>query len=170
MQQSNIKLYGRFDLKVHEKGELVYRYQKKNQITNEARLALLQLLQPVDSPTLQTDNAIWSFEIGVNPAPTSILDTASTVNTAWREVFNPGECVVVNNPPNDFMLSITKVVPEEAAVGMEICEAGIFTRGDNDDPALSSGRKLYARQRFSPTIKTMVMSLTIEWQLGIILE
>jgi hypothetical protein len=45
-------------------------------------------------------------------------------------------------------------------------EVGIFTRGDNDNPYAASDRLMYARQTFSPFVKTATMTVVFNWILG----
>ena len=177
LQKDAIKMYGVFGLRVFELrgGKFVQtrRIQKKNQITNQGRSNVLNLLCPATFgyDGLQDELKIKSIAVGTNSTPPTVADDDTTMVTVWREAFDYiSDCVVINNPPNDFMLSITKELPTTEANGSTLTEAGIFTRGDENDPDISVGMQLYARQVHSPIIKTSVMSILYDWQLGITIQ
>jgi len=179
-------LYGDFGLKVYDsiqgRRQLVLEFKKRNQITNQGREALLSLMRPpefssgapytVPRPT-QGENVIWALAVGTNGTPPTIADTETTMAIVWQEAFDfgNGECSLVLSPPNSYHLSISKLLPASTtANGTTITEAGIFTRGDNDDPTATTGRKLYARQKFTPITKTSTMTIQFEWLLGITVQ
>ena len=177
-KKDNIQLFGDFTLRVYDlvdgKREMVRRFQKRNQITNEGREALLSLMRPtVDLGTPLIDDRIWSLAVGTNGTPPTVSDTESTMYLRFISAldFAGGECSRITTPPNDYYLAISKVIGTGDANGATpIAEAGIFTRGDDPDPELATTKKLYARQVFSPIIKTDTMSITIDWQLGITIQ
>jgi hypothetical protein len=182
--QDNIALFGDFTMKVYDQvngeNKLVRKFTKRNQITNQGREALLQLMRPLDlgaSPYVtpapsQGENLIWSLAVGTNSDPPAITDTETTMDIQWQEAFNfaGGECEVITIPPNDFHLAITKILPASVLDGVTLVEAGILTRGDDNDPTIALGRKLYARQKYSPIIKTSTMTIQFEWLLGITIQ
>lgn len=173
--KDGIALFGDFSMKVYEKDKLVRSFKKRNQITNQGREALLQLMRPNyagDPDGEQIENRIWSLAVGSNSTPPAITDTESSMDIRWQEafIFTGGECEIITTPPNDFHLAITKTLPASAAVGSTLVEAGIFTRGDDDDISITVGRKLYARQKYSPITKTDTMTVQFEWLLGITIQ
>ena len=172
---NNVLLYGDFGMRVYQHGpegpECVLRFQKRNQITNEAREALLTLLVPAGA-TDQEQNQIWSFGIGTDATPPTVLDTDATMDPTivWRSNLVGAEKSTVILPPNSFYVAISKTLGTGDANGSTIAEAGIFTQGDisgGDDPTTSTGKKLYARQIFTAIPKTSTMSIQFDWRLGI---
>jgi hypothetical protein len=173
-----LRMYGNFGFKAYRDGKLLLAVRKKNQITNEGRAAVLNLLVPYTFSEDQSDNRIWSFSVGTRTTPASLTDDAASfapglATTVWTSAFDfaGGECVAVASPPNDYRIQITKTLPAtSSADGETISEAGIFTRGDDDDPTVAAGRKLYARQVHSPIIKTDGMVIEYDWELGLLVQ
>jgi hypothetical protein len=174
--QAAAALYGNFQMRVYDHvggvPHLRYRWRKLNQITNQGRTALLTLMCPFNVPDGQSINRIWSFEAGTNATPPSIDDDETTMTTVWTSALNfgSGECVVVTSPPNEYYLAISKTLGLGDANGSTLREAGIYTRGDNDDPLVAVGRKLYSRQVHSAIEKVGTMTVQYDWQLGITIQ
>lgn len=174
--KESVALFGDFRMTVidHSSGKprVKLRWRKRNQITNEGRTALLVLMCPFGVTDGQEINKIWSLSVGTNTAPPAIDDTVATMTPVWTDALNfgAGECTAIATLPNSFYLDISKTLPSTAANGNTLAEAGIFTRGDDDDPLLALGRKLYARQVHSPIIKVSSMTIQYDWQLGITIQ
>jgi hypothetical protein len=174
-----IALWGNFGLQVfdHSSGtpRRILRVRKKNQITNEGRIALLNLLGAGDQTGWEDtllENRVWSLGAGTNGTPPTIDDDRDTMSLVWisKFAFNSGECQVVASPPNSYYLSISKILPQGDAIGDVLQEAGVFTRGLNDDPSVVAAQSLYARQQHSPVTKTGNMTIQYDWQLGITIQ
>ena len=180
IKKETFSLYGVFGLTVFDISTGVpvkkLRIQKKNQITNQGRTAVLNLMCPYAYILLggaQSELIISSLAVGVNPILPTAADDNTTMTRVWHEPFDygAGECSVVANPPNDFMLSISKTLPDTEVNGSILTEAGIFTAGtDPGNPMTSPGSFLYARQVHSPIIKTATMTILYDWQLGITIQ
>lgn len=166
--RNNVGLWGDFGMQVFDvSGETprrMLRIRKKNQITNDGRTALLNLMGIGDSAAplwtdVQRDNRIWSLSVGTNPTPPVVVDTLSVMSVVWNDSFTfPAECQIVATPPNTYYLAISKTLPAvSAADGNTLSEAGILTY-DNS---------LYARQIHSPILKTSTMTIQYDWQIGI---
>lgn len=180
MKRMDIGLWGDFGMQVFDVSsgtpQRILRIRKKNQITNDGRTAILNLMGtggitglPDDAAVIvQRDNRIWSLAVGTNPTAPTVTDTLTTMTVAWNSVFSfPAECEIVADPPSSFYLSISKTLGVDYANGSTLTEAGILTRGDDDDPASSTTKSLYARQVHSPILKTATMTIQYDWQLGI---
>ena len=180
LRDSGPALFGIFDMTVYDlKDGTRKRFRhihKRNQITNQGRESLLDLQRPeTNNPgapdELQRQSKIWSLSVGTNPTPPTLNDDDTTMLQVWRGEFSPlSECQVVVIPPDQYLLQIGKILPEAAAVGQVLTEAGIFTRGDQDDPYASAGRRLYARQVHPPINKTGTMTIEYDWKLGISIQ
>lgn len=174
--KNSLALYGNFQMQVfdHSSGSprRIFRWQKRNQITNQGRTALLVLMCPDGVPDGQLINSIWSFEAGTNATPPTVDDDETTMTSVWTSNlnFSSGECTVVTTPPDDFHLAISKTLGLSEGNGSTLQEAGIYTRGDNLDPLISVGRKLYARQVHSPIPKVATMTVQYDWQLGLTIQ
>lgn len=174
--KQSVALFGNFLMQVFDhssgKPKRILRWHRKNQITNEGRVALLTLMCPYGVADGQLINSIWSFVVGTNATPPTIDDTLATMTPVWTSAlsFIGGECTVVTTPPNSYYLAISKTLGSEDANDSTITEAGIFTRGDDPDPLVAVGRKLYARQTHTGLEKTAAMTVQYDWQLGLTIQ
>jgi hypothetical protein len=169
-------LYGRFSMSVYSVNDgekkLIRRIQKKNQVVNDGREVVLQLLGQMAAPGIfPIENQIWSFEVGTGGTPPLVTDTALYA-TVWLEPITSLECVIVAIPPSTYELQIVKTLPTTpcTANGYTIQEAGIFTRGDNPIPGLAANRRLYCRQTYPSIVKVDTMQIVFDWRLGITVE
>lgn len=173
--KSPVGLFGIFFMRVfeHKTGDkrLFRKVIKRNQITNEGRSALLNLMYTGTTGANQETYRIWSLSVGINTTPPSISDDLAAMTPVWNSALDAGTgCELVEAPPNTYLLQVNKLLPETDAVGYALSEAGIFTRGDNDDPNASTTKLLYARQIFPIITKTNTMSIEFDWQLGITIQ
>jgi hypothetical protein len=180
MKRMDVGLWGDFGMQVFDVSsgtpQRILRIRKKNQITNDGRTALLNLMgvggtagTPDDAAVItQRENRIWSLAVGTNPTAPTVTDDLLTMTVVWNSAFSfPSECSIVATPPSSFYLDISKTLGVGSANGSTLTEAGILTRGDDDDPASSTTKSLYARQIHSPILKTATMTIQYDWQLGI---
>lgn len=177
---AGIGLWGYFKMQVYDHSggvkRRILKWEKKNQITNQGRDIVLLLMCPYNVPgtlpdDVQIEHRIWSLSAGTNGTPPTISDDDATMVPVWTSAFDfDAECIVVSTPPNSFYLQITKTMPTTEGVGSTLTEAGVFTRGDDPDPALAVGRKLYSRQVHTPIVKTITMTIEYSWQLGISIQ
>jgi len=166
-------LYGRFSMTIYDvkndQRKIVRRIQKKNQVVNDGREVMLQLLGQLGVGILPAENQIWSLSAGTGGIPPVITDTQLHF-PVWTGAFTPLEVAVVALPPSTFEVQVTKTIPVTDANGLTLQEAGIFTRGDNDDPALAGNRRMYCRQTHPPILKSNTMQIVYDWRLGITVE
>jgi len=186
MKRMDVGLWGDFGMQVFDVSsgtpKRILRIRKKNQITNDGRTALLSLLgtgepgtppetstsSPTTADLVRRENQVWSISVGTNPTAPTVSDTIATLTEVWNSPFTfPAECAIVATPPNSFYLSISKTLAVGDANEETLTEAGILTRGNNDTPASSTTKALYARQIHSPILKTDTMTIQYDWQLGI---
>lgn len=176
-----LSLYGDFFLQVfdhHEDGSksLRFRYARKNQITNDGRLVLLQLLSQVaGGSAVQAQpelGQIWSLSIGDGVIPPHAAQT-SLISPVWT-----GQLIVASGErsyvPGLFQVLVHKEVSVGDATGETFAEAALFTRGDQDvpDPTYPTwevipNRVMYSRQIFPSFVKGATMSVVFDWTLGI---
>lgn len=173
MLQSVGGLFGILNVKVFDKDQLLQSLTMKNQITNQGRAAVLHLLWPWNNIVAVNplEYQFWAFATGTNNTPPTAADTPAQVSLAWRSrLVNVDDINVYTVEPNDYRIRVTKTVPLDAAVGVTLQEAALFTRGNNDDPALATGVSLYARQIHPPILKSATMTIVYDWQFGMIIQ
>lgn len=177
------QLYGRFGMRVYDvksgQKKLVLQITKKNQITGDGRLVVLELLRqtlltvPQQFPNY---NQLWSLSAGESNIPAAITDTG-LYTPVWTSAFvNDAEIYVQTIPSLEIVVS--KEMPETDAIGANLYEAGLFTRGSLDDPATLipptwetiPWRRLYARQTHPLVIKTNTMSIEYDWRIGVTVQ
>jgi hypothetical protein len=181
--KDGINLYGIMTVSVYDvkrgKKERVLRLTKKNQITDKGREVVLELLAqttsiPVPPGPFGTDtqqhpeyNNLWSLSIGTSGVPPTLGDTGLGA-VVWTDKFIiPAERQV---NLGGFEINISKEVPAGQATGSTIREAGLFTRGDDDDPAIAVYRRMYARQIHPGVLKSDLMSVVYDWRLGVTIQ
>lgn len=158
-------LYGRFGMTIYEvkngQTQIFRRIQKKNQIVNDGRTAMLQLLAQMASGVLPDDNQLWSLSAGTGGIPPQITDTGLYA-PVWSGVFTvlPPELSIVAMPPSTFEVQATKTIPTSDANGHTLQEAGIFMKGGT----------MYCRQTHPPILKQNTIQIVYDWRLGVTVE
>ena len=167
-------LFGHFEISAYDAlrgGKRVYHVTKKNQITDYARQVVLEMLTQYGiggSPGQQHPeyNQLWSLGIGTDPTPANASQIDLGAEVLTKVFARPAEVLYVGHPTYEIHCSMTFGVTEANAVA-PLCEVGIFTRGDNDDPYFpAADRYMYSRQTFSPFVKTVTMTIVINWIFG----
>lgn len=176
---SSGKLYGHLTVTVYEvkngQRRRVLRMANKNQITNGGRETVLALLAQDPAGTIQQQNPnynqIWSLAVGDNSTPVSIGDVSLYHELLPRRVLViPAEREFIIVPPNIFEVHVHKEIPPGELTGANLCEAGLYTRGDNDLPNLSNHQVLYARQIHPVFTKGALMAVEYDWRLGMLVQ
>lgn len=181
--KSSGMLYGHLTVTVYDVKngkKKLFRITKKNQITNKGREVVLALLaqDPLSAIPYQANpeyNQIWSLGIGTGSAPADVTDT-----TLYSEVLPPTgrmvlttaerEYVIIPGSPGTYEIQIHKELPAHTLTGTLLAEAGLFTRGDNDDPSLAANNVLYARQIHPVFEKGEFMAVEYDWRLGMLVQ
>jgi len=171
-----LKLYGVLSVSAYDtvSGKRVYHSVKKNQVTNNGRIVVLDLLAqvPLGTPAQANPNynQIWSISIGDSPIPAAATDTALYSPTHTQALVIASERVKVEEA---FEIRITAEIPARTATDDELAEAGLFTRGSIDAPngtyttwETIPERRMYARQTYPSFIKGATMRVVYEWTLG----
>lgn len=178
------RLYGHFGMRVYDvkngQKSLVLRITKKNQITNDGRRVMLELLRqttltpPQEFPNY---NQLWSLSAGSSNIPAAVTDTG-LYTPVWTSAFTSDAEIYVQDIPT-LEIVVSKIMPETDAIGLDLYEAGLFTRGSLDDPStlpdptdwtLIPYRRMYARQTHPLVTKTNTMSIEYDWRLGVTVQ
>jgi hypothetical protein len=166
------QLYGHIEVSVFDAargGKRVYHVKKKNQVVNTGRQAVLEMLtQYVAGSPGQSNpeyNQIWSLGVGTDGTPPTVNQVALGSEVLTKELARPTEVLYVPDPTFEIHCSKT-FGTTEANDPSPLQEVGLFTRGDNNDPYVAANRFMYARQTFSPFVKTSTMTVVFNWILG----
>ncbi len=163
---SRIKMRG--DLEIYRRcartGALLDVWAKKNTITYVAGDTLVALLAPnaLGTGGAQITNQLKSMRFGTSSLAPNRTDVAlAAEHTAARQQLLDANRLIGASG------SVTFVTTLDASTGNGVTyrEAGLFTRGDADDPATSSGAKLFARQVFPDQAKSAAIELEFRWRL-----
>jgi hypothetical protein len=171
-QQDVAQLYGHIEVSVFDAargGKRIYHVKKRNQVVNSGRQAVLEMLTQyaTGSPGQQNPeyNQIWSLGVGTDGTPPAVNQTNLGAEVLTKVFARPTEVLYVPDPTFEIHCSMT-FATTEANDPSPLQEVGLFTRGNNDDPYVATNRLLYARQTFSPFVKTNTMTVVFNWILG----
>lgn len=178
--KSSGTLYGHLTVTVYDvkngQKKRRFRISKKNQITNGGRAVVLALLaQDAAGAALQIDptyNQIWSLAVGNDSTPVSVGDIAlyGELTLGRYALTIPVEREYVIIPPTTYEIHIHKEIAAGLHDGETFAEAGLYTRGDDDDPTISVGQTLYARQIHPAFVKGAAMAVEYDWRLGMLVQ
>lgn len=165
------KFNARGDLQVTRKdaatGEIISVWEKKNVITFGGTDIMVRLLSPnaAFGATVQAESQVKSIRLGI----------ANT--TPQRTDTDLASEAVVGNPVRVELQDANRVLGASGTVefsatlgaaegnGVTYREAGLFTRGTADDPLVTTGATLFARQVFPDQPKTAAVELSFRWRI-----
>lgn len=173
VHRDTAQLYGRIEVSVFDEargGKRVYHVKKRNQIVNTGRQAVLEMLTQygTGSPgqVHPEYNALWYLGVGTDGTPPTVNQTALGSDVLTKPLARPSEVLYVPAPTFEIHCQMT-FATTEANDPSPLQEVGLFTRGDDGlDFYSSSNTLMYARQTFSPFVKTNTMTVVFNWYLG----
>lgn len=166
------KLNIRGDLRIVQRDaadlSVVSVWEKKNVITFGATESLVKLMAPnaVFGASVQQQTQIKSMRFG-----TSNLTPQRTDTDLASEGLVGGVPVRVELVDANRLVGAAGTVEFVAVLdpltgnGNTYREAGLFTRGTADDPLLTTGAVLFARQVFPDQVKTSAVQLEFRWRI-----
>jgi len=142
-------------------------WAKKNVITFGATETLVKLMAPnaAFGPNVQLESQIKSMRFGLDNTPPQRTDT------------DLSDEAVVGDPVRVQLLDANRVVGAAGTVefvavldsgtgnGVTYREAGLFTRGTDDDPLVTTGEVMFSRQVYPDQIKTAAVELEFRWRI-----
>jgi len=173
-------LFGNFGMVVYDvnpktgKKKRLFRVTKHNQITHLGREAVLSLLaQDVMGTVLQANpiyNQIWAIALGADGTPPSITDASLYSEVGRYQLVVPTARELVVVPPSIYEIHVSYTLAPGVLTGVTLAEAGLYTRGDNDDPSIAANQVLYARQIHPMFTIGATMSIEYSWILGLLVQ
>ena len=167
--KSDIKLRG--DLAITRRdactGAILNFWERKNVITYGGMDILVKLMAPNSAfgSAIQSESQIRSMRFGTNNTQPQRTDT-----TLANEAFAAGSPVRVELADGQRIVgaagTVEYVATLSAAMGNDVVyrEAGLFTRGTDNSPILTSNAILFARQVFPDQPKTSAVELEFRWR------
>jgi len=178
-----LQLYGRLQVRIYDvksgRKDLKLRFTKMNQIVNGGRDMVLEMLaQIAGDPGAQGNpfwNNVWSLSAGEDPTPAMVTQT-QLGSPVWTGQLTPATERAYN--PALYELNVLKEFPAGTGTGAILTEAGIFVRGQFDDPTAAGvatweaipGRRMYARQTHPAVTKGATMAIVYDWHLGMTVQ
>jgi hypothetical protein len=145
-------------------------WKKKNVIVFDGTEVLVKLMAPnaAFGPDVQEESQIKSMRFGTDSTTPQRTDT---------DLAN--EAVVASNPVRVALADANRIVGASGTVeftailasgdgnGVTYREAGLFTRGDNDDPLLTTPgtEEMFSRQVYPDQPKTAAVELEFHWRI-----
>ena len=143
---------------------------RKNQIVFGFLSSVARLITqaPADAAALSqlAVHALWvessetAFLTGVTPS-----DQGPAGAVAKQYVFDRDSDVDVNVDGTAGLVEFRAVVDKSECNGLILRAAGLYTRGDNDDPSLTTNPTLVARQLFGAIEKQPEFALEFSWRI-----
>ncbi len=142
-------------------------WEKKNVITFDGTDSLVMLMAPnlVLGATIQEERQIKSMRFGTNnTAPQRTDEDLLT------------EAIVSSNPVRIELVDANRIIGGSGTVefvatlasgvgnGVTYREAGLFTRGTDDDPLTTTGGAMFSRQIFPDQVKNSSVELEFRWR------
>jgi len=164
MEQADIvKLSGFLRVRLLDpKGRELRRMEKPNLVCVGAKQAIARLLSQETTPDDYEETKIWSIHVGTDSTPPVVGDTALGTDVFQKECDHPYS---VDLGLGEVEVQMTIETGE--ANGNTLVEAGLFTRGDADDPTSAAGQLMMARQVHGSISKTSSFSIEYTWKFRI---
>lgn len=155
----------RRDAKTHS---IISIWEKKNVITFAATESLVKLMAPNAAlgVGVQEENQIKSMRFGIsNTTPqrtdTDLANEAVVAAVPVRVQLQDADRIIGASGTVEFRA----VLAAGDGNGVTYREAGLFTRGTDDDPQATAGADLFARQIYSDQPKTAAVELEFRWRI-----
>lgn len=163
----NLRLRGHVRVRILDAkdGFELYREEKRNLVCIGARQAVTRLISQVTTPDDYEETKMWSIYAGTGNTPPDVNDTGLDV-VAFKKACDQPFSVTLGTGEVECQMTIES----GEGNGNTYREAGLFSRGDNDDPNAGgiTGVLMYARQLHGQIEKTSSISIEYTWQFQIL--
>lgn len=145
-------------------GEVLYHEEKRNLVCKGAKEALVRLMAQATTADYE-ETKLWAIYAGSGSALPDVEDTELDTVAFKKECVQPVSYSVL-----DGELSLQMTIESGEGNGISFQEAGLFSRGDNDDPNDGgiTGVLMYARQLHGAIAKTSGISIEYTWRFQIL--
>lgn len=137
-----------------------------NQVTNLHLSALAELVtqKVAVDPVELAVHSLWVESSATPLAAATSADVGPAGVVVKRYVFDRDVDVDVDVGGTPGLVLFRARLTADEANGSTIRAAGLYTRGDSDDPATSVGPRLVCREVFAGVSKTSLVELDFEWE------
>jgi hypothetical protein len=146
-------------------GTELYREEKSNLVCVGARQAVTRLISQQTTPDDYDETKLWAIYAGTGNTAPDVNDTDLDTVVFKKACDQPFS---VNLGTGEVEVQMT--IESGEGNGYTYQEAGLFSRGDNDDPNAGgiSGVLMYARQLHGQIEKTSSISIEYTWRFQIL--
>ena len=163
MKTEKTVLSGHLTIRILDRhGRVLRVISTPNVVTDVAKAALAKLIVPASSAD-QDDNQFWYLEAGDGTATPDVTDVALAGSNLYSQVFDTR---TYNSPTDGLVECVVTFGLSEGnqSPGVYYTEAGLWTRGDDDDPSLTTGDTMCARQIHAEIQKNSSIQLEYTWR------
>lgn len=168
---SGIRLRGHLTIRILDRtGREKERIEILNTICEGTELTLERLLSQETGVYIPNENRLWAIYAGTDNTPPAHDDTALGAQAYAKACVQP---MIVSEGGVAGLLVCQMTMPAgggpaENGNGNTFQEAGLYTRGDDDDPAVTVGALMLARQIHSAITKDSSISIEYTWRFQIV--
>lgn len=137
----------------------------QNQVTNLHLTNLGELVtqQAAIDPVELAVHSLWIESSATALPAATAADVGAAGIVVKRAVFDRATDVDADLGGTPGLCQFRATLEADEANGSTIRAAGLYTRGDDDDPVLSTGTRLVCREVFAGIAKTSLIVLDFEW-------
>ncbi len=157
-----VKLKGFLKVQVFDKeGKEVYREEKDNLVCIGAKQAMERLLAQRTGTDHADYEKLWAMYVGTDNTPPVTTQT-DLVASVHRQHFDADPSIDVGGVTG--LVEMAMTIASGDANGNTLREVGLFSRGDNDTPSLTTNQRMYARQIHGAIEKTAGFTVKYTWR------
>lgn len=162
--KETFKIHGHLRIRAIEAatGRVLQVVDKPNLVVNGTKAVLVKLLDNVDT----TENQLWAIGAGDSNTSPSVTDTDLLGTKTVKKKYDSRTTVPASGQI-ELEMTLGTAEGNVLGTGEYFEEAGLFSRGDNDDPELATTATMMCRQLHAPIHKDNTISLEYTWRLQV---
>lgn len=162
---SKLGFKGKLTIRVKDAktGRVLQKIEKSNLVCVGARSAVLKLISQQTLPSDYSYNKIWAIYCGTGTTPPTTVDTGLE-SVAFKKACAQPFAINPGSGSGPGWVEVQMLMESGEGNGNVYTEMGLFSRGSNDDPTLTSEAVMYARQIHGAIEKTSAISIEYTWR------
>lgn len=164
---SQVKMQGFLKIVAREvaTGRIVFAEEKPNMVVVGTKGVLARLLTQLAGNPVNYDR-IWGIYVGdSNLAPTTSQTALQGTHVTKKAINQP--MTIVSPAESSGIVEAEATLGASDHVDQYIREVGLFSRGNNNDPSVTTGAQMMARQIHGEIYKTAAITVTYTWRFQI---